>query len=177
MAYNSYSGDKRGGYGNGNFQREDKTVVPDPVEVKTFYVQGSKDVRPDLFNEFAEKVAKTFAEVKEKDGKEIRNGITSTQLRRLFDEVKRYERLLVDGKEESWTAQYPYIKMIKAKVHYTVARCKKNDKHNAGYYDNLSVFISGGIDLIKSVRDYHVFVSLFEAVYGFYYENRPDVKN
>ena len=94
----------------------------------------------------------------------------------MFDEVKRYERLIGED-DASWLEQYPYIKMIKSRTHYTIARCKKNDKNNAKYYDNLSEFISEGIDLIKSKRDYHVFVSLFEAVYGFYYENRPDLKN
>lgn len=157
-------------------------------KINSFYVSGTDKIRPDLFNEFAEKVAKGFSCVKNeeyfdkktqaKKYKEVRNGVTSTQIRRLFDEIKRYERLINDDDCSSWEKQYPYIKMIKSKVHYTVARSKKNGKReDAIYYDNLSQFISEGIDLIKSAKDYHIFVSLFEAVYGFYYENRPDVKN
>lgn len=151
-------------------------------KIVSFYVSGTKNVRPDLFNEFAENVAKTFSKVEvgfdpKNPTKERRNGVTSTQLRRLFDEVKRYERLINDDDSKSWDLQYPYIKMMKSKVHYATARAKKNSKYDAKYYDNLSAFISEGIDLIKSVQDYHIFVSLFEAVYGFYYENRPDVKN
>lgn len=157
-------------------------------KINSFYVPGTDKIRPELFNEFAEKVAKTFSCVKKEECfdrktqankvKEVRNGVTSTQIRRLFDEVKRYERLISDEDTSSWEKQYPYIKMIKSKVHYTVARSKKNSKkEDAIYYDNLSFFISEGIDLIKAARDYHIFVSLFEAVYGFYYENRPDVKN
>lgn len=158
--------------------------------IGSFYTQGTNIIRPDLFNEYAEKVAKSLAVVslkkdergnviKDKKGNPIENryGITSTQLRRLFDEVKRYETLIDDDNLESWSLQYPYIKMIKSKVHYTVARAKKREEKNSKYYDNLSAFISEGIDLIKSVKDYHIFVSLFEAVYGFYYENRPDLKN
>ena len=150
-------------------------------KITSFYVSGTDKLRPDLFNEFAEKVAKGLAEIKDNprdSRKPFRNGVTSTQIRRLFDEIKRYERLINDDDCSSWEKQYPYIKMIKSKVHNTVARSKKNGKReDAIYYDNLSQFISEGIDLIKSVRDYHIFVSLFEAVYGFYYENRPDVKN
>ena len=151
-------------------------------KIKSFYEEGTKNIRSDLFNEYAERVAKSLASVKTitgKDGKskEIRNGISSTQIRKLFDEVKRYERLIGSENEKTWQEQYPYIKMIKSKTHYTVARSKKNDKYNAEYYDNLQDFISEGIDLIKSENDYHIFVSLFEAVYGFYYENRPDTKN
>ena len=67
--------------------------------------------------------------------------------------------------------------MIKSKVHYATARAKKDKKNDAIYYDNLCDFISEGIELIKSPQDYHVFVSLFEAVYGFYYEKRPDLRN
>ena len=151
-------------------------------KINSFYKSGTKDIRPDLFSEYAERVANSFASVKtvtDRNGKpkEIRNGITSTQLRRLFDEVKRYERLIVDEDENSWNEQYPYIKMIKSKTHYTVARSKKSNRDSALFYDNLSDFISEGIDLIKSPKEYHIFVSLFEAVYGFYYEKRPDIKN
>lgn len=149
-------------------------------KINSFYISGTKNVRPELFSDFAEKVAKSFAHVSAdpKDSKkERRNGVTSTQLRRLFDEVKRYERLITDDDSKSWDLQYPYIKMIKSKVHYATARAKKNSKYDSIYYDNLCAFISEGIDLIKSVQDYHIFVSLFEAVYGFYYENRPDIKN
>ena len=152
-------------------------------KIGSFYVKGTQEIRSDLFSEYAEKVAKTFANVETKADdrrgkeKEVRNGVTSTQLRRLFDEVKRYETLIDDENPATWTAQYPYIKMIKAKVHYTVARAKKRDSKNAKYYDNVLYFISEGIDLIKSAQDYHIFVALFESVYGFYYENRPDLKN
>lgn len=150
-------------------------------KIESFYEQGTDDVRPDLFNEVAEKIAKSFATVEkyetDRGTKENRSGITSTQLRRLFDEVKRYETLIDDDSPESWKEQYPYIKMIRAKTRYTVARAKRRDAKNAKYYDNLSLFISEGIGLIQKAKDYHVFVSLFEAVYGFYYENRPDLKN
>ena len=144
-----------------------------PVEkINSFYKNG--EIRPELFDTVAERIAKTFAKVDENNPKK-RNGVTSTQIRRLFDEVKRYDRLITD--EKSWIEQKPYIKMIKAKVHYTVARCKKNDKPNAFFYDNLSAFLTEGIDLVNTAKDYRVFVSLFEAVYGFYYENRPEMKN
>ena len=157
-------------------------------KINSFYVSGTDMIRPDLFNEFAEKVAQTFSYVKfeeyfdKKAGKqkkkEVRNGVSSTQIRRLFDEIKRYDRLLNDGDIKSWEIQYPYIKMIKSKVHYTVARSQKNgQKEDSSYYDNLRGLISEGIDLIKSPKDYQVFVALFESVCGFYYENRPDVKN
>lgn len=147
----------------------------------SFYKPNSKTVRDDLFNEFAEKVANTFAKISpnpNNPNKPYRNGVSSTQLRKIFDEVKRYERLLTDGDEASWLKQYPYIKMINSKVHYAVARAIKNAKDkDVVYYKNLQDFISEGINLIKDMQDYFVFVALFESVYGFYYEKRPDLKN
>lgn len=149
-------------------------------KINSFYISGTKNIRPDLFNEFAEKIANSLAKISpnpKKTDQPYRNGVTSTQLRKLFDEVKRYERLIINDEIKNWEAQYPYIKMIKSKVHYATARAKKDKKNDAIYYDNLCDFISEGIELIKSAQDYHVFVSLFEAVYGFYYEKRPDVRN
>ena len=152
------------------------------MKIGSFYVQGTKNVRPELFDTIAKEIAKSFADVQtftKGDGKpgENRKGVTSTQIRRIFDEVKRYERIIKDDSSESWNQNYPYIRMINSKVRYAVARAIKKDKNNSTYYEKLSEFISEGISLVKDVKDFHVFVALFESVYGFYYENRPDVKN
>ena len=134
----------------------------------SFYKDEShKEVRQELFNHEAEEIAKSFSDDKV--------GVTSTQLRRLFDEVKRFERLL-DGTEKTWNEQKPYIKMINSKVRYTVARAKRKDDLKT-YYENLQKFISDGLKLVDTEQDYHIFTSLFEAVYGFYYERRPDKNN
>lgn len=149
-------------------------------KIVSFYKSNSKDVREDLFDEFAIKVANSLSKVSENPknpNKPFRNGVTSTQIRKIFDEVKRYERLLINEDEKSWKKQLPYIKMINSKVHYAVARAKKNASKDSIYYDNLQAFISEGISLIKCQQDYHIFVALFESVYGFYYEKRPDLKN
>ena len=97
-------------------------------KINSFYVSGTDNIRPDLFNEFAEKVAKGLAEIKEnpRDArKPFKNGVSSTQIRKLFDEIKRYERLIIEDDLSSWDKQYPYIKMMKSKVSYSVARSKK----------------------------------------------------
>lgn len=149
-------------------------------KITSFYVSGTDKLRPDLFNEFAEKVAKGLAEIKDNprdSRKPFKNGVSPTQIRKMFDEVKRYERLINEDDSSSWEKQYPYIKMMKSKVSYSVARAKKNHQRDAKYYDNLSSFISEGIDLIKTEKDYHVFVSLFEAVYGFYYQIGVELKD
>jgi len=169
MAYNNYSG---GNYSN-RPQQPDLSEVKPAVEIKSFYKAGTDIPLEDLFDEQAQKIAESFVG-KNKKGFEI--GVSSTQLRRIFDEVKRYERVLL-GTESKWEEQIPYVKMIKSKVAYTVARASKTKPEEKGVYKNLEAFISSGINLIKTEKDYHTFVSLFEAVYGFYYEKAPKSAN
>ncbi len=155
--------------GNGGQRFEDKSVTPEAVKIQTFYKADGKTINPDLFDGTAKKVAESF-KGKNKKGDDI--GVTSTQLRRIFDEVKRFEQILT-LQENQWEKQLPYIKMIKSKVAYSVARASKQKSAEKGVYKNLESFISSGIDLIKTQEDYHVFVNLFEAAYGFYYELAP----
>ena len=161
-----------GGYGN-RAAFEDKSELKKAVEITTFYKAGTRLPLPDLFDAKALEVAESFIG-KNKRGFDI--GVSSTQLRRLFDEVKRYEQVL-SASDTSWEAQLPYIKMIKSKVAYTVARAAKQKPEEKGVYKNLETFISSSINLIQTENDYHVFVSLFEAVYGFYYEKAPKGSN
>lgn len=143
---------------------------PEKVSIKTFYKTGNKDaadkvIRADLFDTVAAQIASSFC-----NG---RDGVSYTQLRRMYDEAKRFEQLL-DADAKNWEKELPYIKMMKSKIRYAVARAAKDKGTRVtGYYNNFASFISEGIDLIKDEQDYRVFISLFEAVCGFYYENAP----
>lgn len=144
--------------------------VPEKVSIKTFYKTADnnaadKVIRSDLFDAMAEKIAVSFGNKKD--------GVSYTQLRRMYDEAKRFEQLL-DADEKNWEKELPYIKMMKSKIRYAVARAVKDKgKHVEDYYKNFASFISDSIDLIHDEQDYRVFISLFEAVCGFYYENAP----
>jgi len=135
-----------------------------------------KKVRADLFDDTAKLIAGTLSEsIADPTGERRpqKAGVSSTQLRRLFDEVKSFERTLKTDNTQSWEKEYPYILMIKSKVAYTVARAVKKSDRCEKYYHALQNFVNEGIGQIKEERDYHIFVTLFEAVYGFYYENAP----
>ena len=139
-----------------------------PKMIETFYEKGTRDVRPKLFDTIANKIATEFIG----RNKENQFGkVTKRQLRRLFDEVKRFEQVL-DGTPENWKKNYPLIRMVKSKASYNIAR-SKTTKGNNDVWDNLYGFIDEGIGLIEVEEDYHVFLSLFEAVYGFYYVLNP----
>jgi len=141
--------------------------------ISTFYTQDGKTVKPSLFDDEANNIASSFVITeKDKDGRTFVYGVSKTQLRRLFDEVKRFEQNL-NGESEVWQKHLPYIRMIKSKVSYNTSRAKEKERKKEKVYNNLSDFITKGIDLIKKEEDYYVFLALFEAVYGFYYEKNP----
>lgn len=156
------------GYQDGRNQYSNQEQIPQPVEVPEFYQNGTKTVREDLFDEIARQIAESLRG-KDKRGNET--GVSITSLRRIFDEVKRFKQLL--STEDDFAMQLPYIRMVKSKVAYTVARAGKQKPAEKDLYRNLEKFITSGIDRIKNKKDYEVFVSLFEAVYGFYYELAP----
>lgn len=130
------------------------------------FYNDNNEVRPELYDESAEKIAETL--IGQFKGKP--QGVSRNQLRNLFDEVKRIKRQL-ENKAYTWKSIYPSVKLIKSKTSYAVARAKKNGKRfEEEYYNNLKNFIHTGIGNIKSEKDFDIFVNLFEAVYGFYYE-------
>lgn len=168
MAYNNTYGGKTQFNGNrngGNFQRESKpdlSETPREVEIDSFYDEQN-NVQETLFDSKAKEIANSFIG-KNESGKLY--GITSSQIRKIFDEVKRFEKYLMSNNASEWAKQKPYIKMIKSKVAYAIAR----NGEKKGVWKNFEYFISSCIDKIETEKDYHVFLSLFEAVYGFYYE-------
>jgi CRISPR type III-A-associated protein Csm2 len=95
-------------------------------------------------------------------------GVSRHQLRRLFEEIKRLQRLSDDG--TSWDVVYPQVKMLKSKTGYAVARAKDKDKNNMSYYEALRRLIEEGLALVSTQEDYRVFSLFMESVYGFYYE-------
>ena len=152
-------------YNKANRRRESSPV---PQSVQFRLLENGK-VSEKLFCETAEKIAQSFSQ---NNGGDFKGKVSATQIRRLFDEVKHYQNLITAP--EKWREQFPYIRMMKAKVSYTIARAIKSNGRSEGYYKNLEAFIFSGIDQIKEEQDYHVFVALFEAVYGFYYGMNPE---
>ena len=143
--------------------------------MESFYSNAEKKiVKADLFDITAEEIARSFIN-KNKYGDFY--GVSGSQMRRLYDEVKRFDQKL-DGDPEKWEKNYPYIRKIRAIVSYTVARAieRAKIKDEAKKYENLSAFIMKYIEMVKDEEDYHVFAALFEAVYGFYYEKNPERK-
>ena len=141
------------------FDKPDLTYAPQAIEFK-FYDE-KEHIQEKLFDETANNIAKTFIG---KDSKGDKEQVSSTQLRKFFDELKSFEKYFVSTGESKWEEKKPYIKMIKSKIAYAIAR-KGATK---GVYKNLEKFIIDGINQVNKEKDYFTFLSLFEAVCGFY---------
>jgi len=132
--------------------------------------KGNDQVNPILFSDIAKQIAEGFIG-KNKDGY---YAVSRSQIRRLYDEVKRYDQKL-DGKPGKWEKYLAPINMIKSKVSYNVARAIKKKESEKDVYNNLSKFFEEWFyNKVKDEKDYHVFTTLFEAVYGFYYKETVD---
>ncbi|NPV37752.1 hypothetical protein BREVNS_1739 [Brevinematales bacterium NS] len=127
-----------------------------------FYSNGH--IRPELLSDEAWKKANEFGRRNNENNKF--EGVSKTQIRKIFDEVKRLERML---SVKEWTDILPLIKMLKPKVAYQVKRAIEKEKYLTQYYKKFETFIAESIDEVKEKRDFEAFCLYFEAVYAYYY--------
>jgi CRISPR type III-A-associated protein Csm2 len=98
-----------------------------------------------------------------------KKGVTSTQLRNFFNEVKALQSRIEAG---GFTANEAMIGLLKSKAAYAYARAEKKRKQG---FDYLKSMIEQGVDLIfksndpkKSEEAFYDFALFFEAVMGFF---------
>lgn len=91
-----------------------------------------------------------------------KNGVTATQLRNFFNEVKALQsRIEADG----FAANEAMIGLLKSKAAYAYARAEKKRKKGFEYLKNM---IEQCSDLSKTKQDFDAFALFFEAVVGFF---------
>lgn len=125
------------------------------AEIK--FLDETNNIQKDLLDVEALKVAQTFEKAT----------LTTNQVRKFYDEVKKYEKMLENGK--SFSDIEPLIYMLKSKAKYAERRADKKINMKV-FYD----FIDGAINQIKNgstedlkKKNYYAFCLFFEAVYGF----------
>lgn len=111
---------------------------------------------------------KNFEETILKNTAEAIKKVSKSQMRKIFDEIKRFKFQLQEG--ASWDDIYPLILMQKAKVSYLCKRSSETSKNDASYYNNLKTLIFDLINKCSSEKAYEAYVNFMEALYGFYYE-------
>lgn len=143
-------------YKGGNYGAKHDVASPAVLNFKLYKDEGDRRVvDADLFDKQAKAIATTFS------------GISSTRMRRFFDSVKVISRK-PDFESRFDEASLPEIRLLKSKCAYMVGRADGKEREKL---KNLKEFISNGVDQVKCAKDYQVFVSVFEAVYGFFYDS------
>lgn len=156
MIYNQ--GNTPNPYPNRDRRNDQPPKAPDLPEIPVLLVNDN--LNPALFDE--ELLKKTAESLKR---------VSKTQMRKVFDEIKRFKFMLDANK--SWDTVYPLILMQKAKISYLCKRKSDDSKNDASYYANLKKLIFRLIDMCNSQESYKAYVTFIEALYGFYYEIAP----
>jgi len=126
------------------------------------YYEG-KDIRADLFSDEAERVVKCFlkksvpSDGRDRKGKP-RKKISSSQIRKFYEEVLNLKDQLENGKE--FREILPYFKMLKAKANVAYEREVINT--------NFKIFIEKNVDYVGNDKEkFKIFCTFFEAVVAY----------
>ena len=170
------------------WQEKQKTVKGGEIVSFSYYDKDGK-VKKNLFDKMAEEEARSLIKASEieraeeekrknnlKEAKKILENIqytASSQIRKYYDEVRRYKIKIEQSKEkiQEFDKLLPYIKMLRAKVMYAKGRKVVTDE--------FVHFINKNLSLLNSKEDlqkFLIFSRYFEAVLGFmkFYEEYKD---
>jgi CRISPR-associated protein Csm2 len=124
--------------------------LPTPAPLSYFSDPEKKRLRPDILDDYAQKNAKDFKELK------------SAQLRRFYDDLKAIERKIMSGKDpqENFERDRALIIMFKAKAVYAEKRKVAPLAFTQFIFDHVAS--------IKDINDFKGFLKVFEAVVAFH---------
>ena len=131
--------------------------------MQTNYHDEKGNIRKELLNEDAEKqanelIVKRYDRRKQQEVVDERNSVTSTQLRKFYNEFKGLEkRVNVKGFE----SVLPLIKMVRSRAFYA----SNGNKIPRSFKD----FLVKNVEAINEEKDFEAFLLHFEAVVGFCY--------
>lgn len=137
------------GYGGDRKQSGGQTIEPPKIVFR-----NNGRLRRELLTSEAEKWADLLYDDK--------NGVTATQLRNFFNEVKALQSRIEAG---GFAVNEAMIGLLKSKAAYAYARAEKKRKTG---FDYLKSMIEQGSDLSKSEEAFNDFALFFEAVMGFF---------
>lgn len=148
-----------------DYKTEKKRSVDNyiPLDMKCllsgYYSDAEKlKLREDLIGPEAEKLAKIIANLEPE--------LTTTQLRKFFNEVRSIEERIKDD-----NFQKALIIMLQSKVAYSVG--KKTSKIPKQFKD----FIDVCVEKINDEKDFYGFVKFFESMVGYFYYYNEEKKN
>ncbi len=128
------------------------------------YFDSEGNIYAELFSDEAERVVKCFinkkvnTDFKEYKGKrKLVKKISSTQIRKFYEEVLNLKARLENG--EDFKKILPYFKMLKAKANVAYERDAINT--------NFKTFIEKNVDYVDNEEKFKVFCTFFEAVVAY----------
>jgi CRISPR-associated protein Csm2 len=142
--------------------QRDNSSLPDII----FWLDKEKRlVNPDLFSKIAydwsEKIS-GYPEPRKHNKHKVNK---RSQIRKFYDEVLFFYDNLKNKPKENFNQFLPYIKLIRAKVFYSLGR---------GHIDeDFKEMIEGCLNQIEDWEDFEVFKNFFEAFMGYYRFHRP----
>lgn len=90
------------------------------------------------------------------------NGVTATQLRNFFNEVKALQSRIEAG---GFNSNEAMIGLLKSKAAYSLARAERRKKKGFEYLKSL---LEQGADLSETEEAFNDFALFFEAIMGFF---------
>ena len=120
------------------------------------FLDDKNGIRPELLDTEAMDVAEEFQ----------RAGITTNQLRKFYDEVKKYERDM-DLKKKNFSEIEPLIYMLKSKAKYATNNKKRGMYKLYDFMDKCIANIKNAATEKLKKENYKAFCLFFEAAYGF----------
>ena len=130
-------------------------------DVKKDYFDGEY-IRSDLFSEVAQGVVDCINSFVREDGRDRRGNarkkISSTQIRKFYEEVLNLKEIVENGKD--FKEILPYFKMLKAKANVAYQREVINT--------NFKRFIEENVDYVgDDEKKFKIFCTFFEAVVAY----------
>lgn len=128
------------------------------------FLNNEGKIQPELLEEQANNVAKDFEQA----------GMTTHQVRKFFDEVKKYKIMLdrfdtqrkKDKQKSVYVENKPFIFMLKSKAKNAAIRDNKMNEFYR-FIDNSIGIIKNSSNIEEEMENFKAFCYFFEAIYGF----------
>lgn len=157
--------------GRQNYNNSNSSIEKVPVYDFTRMDGGFTDEAGNLREQFllgdAERLAKYLAGDLDVRKNKLTGGITSTQLRQFYGEVKALQNKM-GKKGEDFSKVYPFVLMMKSKAEYKYNRDKKIPESFKKFIDKNIELIQKGNKEGKGFETFNNFALFFEVVVGFF---------
>ncbi|NAZ30932.1 MAG: type III-A CRISPR-associated protein Csm2 [Caldimicrobium sp.] len=167
MTQGSMRNDRRSPQGSGQRSTQQHNERPNSTEIKFWIDKEKRLVNPDLFSKIAYDWSEKISGWSDSGdiNRQKQNKNRRSQIRKFYDEVLFFYDNLKNKPKENFKQFLPFIKMIRAKVYYSLGR-----KHIDNDFKEM---IEKCLNQIEDWDDFEVFKNFFEAFMGYYRFHRP----